>query len=174
MKGIVQMAKNQRLELVGIVMVVLSLIFVAYELRQSNKIATVSNVNETYDRFTAINEALMSDPELARLLLKVGKAQEISDLTESEGLRISSWYHFLFNIWLAANIAYDNGQLAEPTYNALFDDARNEIQLTGPEGRRLWKKYVDTYPALSEITIVKFIKSELDSYEARGEIDDDA
>jgi hypothetical protein len=168
------MAQNRRLELVGIVTVVLSLIFVAYELRQSNKIATVSNVNEIYDRFTAINEALMSDPELARLILKANKAQKNSDLTESETLRLSSWYHFQLNIWTPANIAYDNGQLVEPTYNALFDDARNELQWTSPVGRRIWKDYVETYPALSEITIVKFILSELDSYEARGEIADDA
>jgi hypothetical protein len=168
------MAKNQRPELVGIVAVVLSLIFVAYELRQSNKNATVFNVNEIYDRFTDLNEALMSDPELARLILKANKAQKISDLTESERLRLGSWHLFQLNIWTPANIAYDNGQLAEPIYNVLFDDARNELQVTGPVGRRIWKDYVDTYPALSELTIVKFIKSELDSYEARGEIADGA
>ena len=169
-----QIAKNQMFEVVGIVAVVFSLIFVAYELRQSNKIAIVSNVNEIYDRFTDLNEALMSDPELARLILKANKAQKISDLTESEQLRLSSWHHFLLNIWTPANIAYDNGQLAESIYNVLFDDARSELQVAGPVGRRIWKKYVDTYPALSELTILKFIKSELDSYEARGEIADDA
>ena len=71
MKSIVQIVRNQILEIVGIAMVVLSLMFVAYEIRQSNKIATVSNVNEIYNRFTAVNEALMSDPELARLIIKV-------------------------------------------------------------------------------------------------------
>ena len=116
----------------------------------------------------------MSDPELASLLIKTSTAEQISDLTESERLRVSSWAHFLLNIWVSANIAYDNGQLAEPTYNALFDDARFELQVGGPVSRRIWKDYVDTFPALSEITIVKFIKSELDSYDARGEIADDA
>ena len=168
------MSKRQILEVVGIVAVVFSLVFVAYEIRQSNKIATVSNVNEIYDRFTAINEALMSDPELARFLLKANGAEKISDLTESERLRVSSWQHFLLNIWLSANIAYDNGQLAEITYSSLFDDARFELQVTGPAGRHIWKDNVDAYPALSEIAIVMFIKSELDDYEARGEIADDA
>ena len=172
MKSIVQIVRNQILEIVGIVMVVLSLMFVAYEIRQSNKIATVSNVNEIYNRFTAVNEALMSDPELARLIIKVGEAEELSDLTESEVLRFYSWIQFLTNIWVSANIAYDNGQLAEPTYNALFDDARFNLQVTGPAARRIWKNYIDRYPALSEMAIVIFIKSELESYEARGEIAD--
>ncbi len=116
----------------------------------------------------------MSDPELARLVIKASEAEKLSDLTKSEILRYGSWALFLLNIWVSANIAYDNGQLAEPTYNALFDDARYELQVTGPAGRRLWKDYVDTFPALSEIAIVIFIKSELESYEARGEIADDA
>ena len=174
MKSIVQIVKNQILEIVGIVMIVLSLIFVAYEIRQSNKIATVSNVNHIYDRFTAINEALMSDPELARLIIKASEAENLSDLTDSEILRFSGWIQFQTNIWVSANIAYDNGQLAEPTYNALFDDARFNLQVTGPAARRIWKDHIDSFPALSEMAIVIFIKSELDSYEARGEIADDA
>ena len=116
----------------------------------------------------------MSDPELARLIIKAGEAEELSDLTESEILRFYGWIQFLTNIWVSANIAYDNGQLAEPTYNALFDGARFNLQGTGPVGRRIWKTYIDRYPALSEMAIVIFIKSELDSYEARGEIADDA
>jgi len=174
MKSIVQIVRNQILEIVGIATIVLSLMFVAYEIRQSNKIATVSNVNEIYYRFTTVNEALMSDPELARLIIKTNEAKELSDLTESENLRIYGWIQFLTNIWVSANIAYDNGQLAEPTDNALFDGARFNLQATGPVGRRIWKTYIDRYPALSEMAIVIFIKSELDSYEARGEIADDA
>jgi hypothetical protein len=173
MKSIVQIVRNQILEIVGIATVVLSLMFVAFEIRQSNKIATVSNVNEIYARFTAVNGALMSDPELARLVLKASEAEELSDLTKSEILRYYSWIQFLTNIWLSANIAYDNGQLAEPTYNALFDDASYNLQVTGPAGRRIWKKYINTFPALSDMAIIIFIKSELESYEARGEIADD-
>ena len=174
MSSIVQIEKKQILELVGIATVVLSLMFVAYEIRQSNNIATVSNSNDIYGKFNAVNEALMSDPELAGLIIKAGKVEKLGDLTESEILRFNGWIQFLLNIWVSANIAYDNGQLAEPTYNALFDDARFNLQVTGPAARRIWKDHIDSFPALSEMAIVIFIKSELDSYEARGEIADDA
>ena len=174
MKSIVQIVRNQILEIVGIATVVLSLMFVAYEIRQSNKIATVSNANEIYGQFNAVNEALMSDPELARLIIKASKVEKLGDLTKSEILRFNGWIQFLLNTWLSGNIAYDNGHLAEATYNSLFDDARFNLQVTGPAGRRIWKDYIDSFPALSEMAIVIFIKSELDSYEARGEIADDA
>ena len=86
------------LEIVGIVTVVLSLLFVGYEIRQSNKIATVANSNEIYGSFVTMNSALMTDIELANLLIKTGSMNHMSDFTDSELTRISSWAHFLLNI----------------------------------------------------------------------------
>ena len=157
------MTKVRALETIGVATVVLSLLFVAYEIRQSNQIALVANVNDIYSSFTNINEALMNDPELAPLLQRAGVEpnHSLSEFTVAEQLRLKSWIRILLNTWLPANIAYNNGQLAQATYDSIFDDAKHSISLAGPGMLMMWKEVVFTYPGLSNLEIIRFLKAEI-------------
>ena len=105
----------------------------------------MESVAGVYEKFTHINEIMMSDSDLAELLDRAQNAKSVEDLTNVEKMRIQSWNRFLFNTWLSANIAYDNGKLAEITYLSIFEDIRGEIDLCGPVTRSLWRDLVHQY-----------------------------
>ena len=58
-------------ELVGIIAVVLSLLLVAYEVRQSNRIAQATTTYEIGRDVNQFNELGYSDPEFAALLVNL-------------------------------------------------------------------------------------------------------
>ena len=72
-----KLTKAQILEILSVTAVVISLLFVAYEIRQSNQIALVAAVNEIYGSFTDINEAHMGDLELTELLSRSDTAENL-------------------------------------------------------------------------------------------------
>ena len=61
---------KQSLEILGVLSVVLSLLFVAFEIRQTNQIAMVATEIEIRNNFSELNEAMFSDPDLSVLLEK--------------------------------------------------------------------------------------------------------
>ena len=159
------MKKIPGLELVGAIAVVLSLLFVAYEIRQANKIALVANVTAHYASFSAINEALMTDPELTSLLYRAEASGDLSEFSQPERLQVASFIRMLLNAWIPANIAYNNGQLAQASFDAVFDDARASIRAAGPAMRDMWKEVVYTYPGVSDVEIIAFLRAEIEASE---------
>ena len=161
-----KLEKSQIIEIVGITAVVLSLLFVAYETQQANRIAMVTNVTEIYSNFSSINEFTAGDAEFVGVLIKARHASDVSELSEVEIRRLNSWVRRLFNVWFPATIAYQNGMLAEETYNAVFDGAHGTLEYGGPATRSIWREFIDTYPALASTELVVFIDQRLDEYEA--------
>ena len=53
------------LEVLGMATVILSLLFVAYEINQANKIAMVDSEQAIWENFSAINELIMGNTEYA-------------------------------------------------------------------------------------------------------------
>ena len=159
------MKKIQWLELAGFVGVMLSLLFVAFQIQQANKIALVANVSAHYASFSAINELMMSDPELTPLLVRSQSSRDLSDFSQSERMRLESFIRVLANTWIPANIAYNNGQLAPSSFDAVFDDARASLNIAGPAMREMWKGVVYTYPGLSDLEIIQFLKTEIERLE---------
>ena len=159
------MKKTQLLELSGAIAVVLSLLFVAYEIRQANKIALVASVSAHYASFSAINEAMMTDPEFNSLLHRAQTSDDLAEFSQTERMQVTSFIAMLLNTWIPANISYNNGQLAQASFDAVFDDARESIRLAGPAMRDMWREVVHTYPGLSDVEIIAFLRAELDASE---------
>ena len=95
-----QISKNRIFENVGLAGVIASLIFVAFELRQANKIALVNSVSDVYEKYTGINAILISDPNLAELITTHREA--LSELSTADQERRHSWNFILLNTWLSA------------------------------------------------------------------------
>ena len=56
------------IEILGIITVIVSLLFVAYEINQANKIAMVDSEQAIWENFSAINELIMGNTEFAQLM----------------------------------------------------------------------------------------------------------
>jgi hypothetical protein len=152
-------SRSRFFEAVGILSVVLSLLFVAFEIRQTNQIAMVSTEIEIRNTYSELNEAMFSDPELSKLLERAAESGYGPQPGEYTQLRSLS-FRFL-NIWLASEVAYENEMLPEASFKAVLNDIGFLLQ-TIPYLRTTFKDIVENYPGWSDTMIVKEIKVQLE------------
>ena len=143
--------------------VIAGIIFLALEIQQANRIALVTAEYELRNSFSAINEAVFTNTELAEFLYQtneLGGAIEGSDISKAR-----SWTHRLLNVWLAATFAYDNGIATEMTYNNILDDVRSSVGSAGPDFRSQWRQSIESFPSLASTDVFVLIDEILDEYE---------
>lgn len=102
-------------ETIGVVAVVISVLFVAYELRQANKLATT---NVTYDLLQQHNDlhmAIIESPEVA-LLIKGVEAGAAPDPDSAQYAQLDALAAQQHNAWLNAHIAWREGQISDSDY----------------------------------------------------------
>jgi len=134
------------IEILGIVTVIVSLLFVAYEINQSNKIAMVDSEQAIWENFSTINELIMDNTEFAELMYNM--TNEDAVFSESDLEKVRALVRRLTNAWSAAENSYNNGMLTEQTYQVLYDDVRN-LLITYPGSRQAWQELLDLYPNLT-------------------------
>jgi hypothetical protein len=127
-------------ELVGIFAVVLSLLLVAYELKQSTAVATAQAIFETNTVHDESYRARAQDPELDALI-EQGHA-EPDTLSERERSQFYAWIRADLNVIEAAWFYHDRGIIPQEDIDG-FRDAFCSRVIT-PGGRQYWasnKKY---------------------------------
>jgi len=122
---------NKWLTLVANLGVIAGIIFLAFEIQQSNRIAIATNEIAIRDSYGSINELIAGNPEIAEILSKSRDAD--AELTGPEQEMADAFIARMFNIWMASERAFDQGM----TSRALLDIAIDDIGWT-----------YDTYPAL--------------------------
>ena len=95
------MGTTKALEIAGAVTLIISLIFIGYEIRLANRIALVETEWEMFNSYAAFNEMRIEEPEIF-----VGK--KINELTELELISIRARFLRTLNIWMAAETAFTN------------------------------------------------------------------
>ena len=97
-------------EIVGVISIVASLLLVAWEIRQSNRIAAAEIEMQLANGFNEMNMSRATTPDFAKLFPKMSApSSHLVTATEESQLRGLAW-HFV-NLYFAAQIAYDNGLL---------------------------------------------------------------
>ena len=124
------------LELAGAATLIISLIFIGYEIRLANRIALVETEWEMFNSYAAYNEMAIEQPELFA-------ERPISEYTETEIAGKRSQFFRTLNIWLAAETAYSNGMISEATYLITLADAQALITTQKESGTAiLWQSIV--------------------------------
>ena len=100
-------------ELIGIAALVLSLIFVAWELRQSNRIAIATAEADLRAGNREANATVAENPELAGIIVKARETNASLDLVEDEILR--SYASAQFNLLTQANASIRERPLFQHT-----------------------------------------------------------
>lgn len=103
--------EKQLFEFVGILAVVLSLVFVAWELRQANRIAIANSEAEIRTAVRDLNLSVAENPELGLLVAKL--IRNDTELSPGEEARRIAYAQARFNIYAQINAAYQNGLLSE-------------------------------------------------------------
>lgn len=139
------------IELIGLVAVVISLLILAYEVRQSNRIAQATTTYEIGRDVNQFNDLGYSDPEFAGLLVQLTKDSfEPSDV---EAMRARLLAHRFVNIWTTQEKAWQNGLLSDEQYEATKRDVIT-VMTSFPGLSSHWAAVFENQPGLREHTVL--------------------
>jgi len=96
-------------EIFGGIAVLLTLIYLAAQVRHANELATFDASTE---RMNQLNRLVAPDSELRRTLL------ETEDLSEDDVERVYNFAMMFCNVWYSVQAAYENGQIERDFYLA--------------------------------------------------------
>lgn len=142
-------------ELIGAIAIIASLMFVAFEIRQSNQIAKGTTAFEIMNAFRESNQLILTDSELRSVLLRKRNGEELNQ-TENEILR--AYVLGIANIWMATEEAYDNGILSDRLYSVYTNDVAGTSSLIPPEQ---WQQTFEIFPHLENFKFFDIITESL-------------
>ena len=130
-------------ELTGFIAVVVSLLFVAFELRQSNRIA-IGNAELAMSALNAdVNRVIFELEENDEVFVKL--TTKDSDLTPEEYQRAIYIAYMHLNRWVATERSFENGLLSETTFLTEFDDVTFLFQRM-PGFAPIFVYLIESYP----------------------------
>ncbi len=100
-----------KIEFIGVIAVVLSLLFVAYEVRQNTNTAAAQAVFELNEAGRQTQFMQVSDPEIAKLVL-LGQSDPQA-LTELQQFQYSRWVFSFLNLYESAWTYHQRGIISD-------------------------------------------------------------
>lgn len=133
-------------ELTSVIAVIASLLFLAYEIRQSNRIARSTISYELANNYSELNEIVWTDPEVAALHVKVRDSSYVP--TEVEEEMLLAEVRRRLNVWGAVESAYRNGHQTREQLDVMLADVE-AVLADYPATHRLWTRELGRYSGMS-------------------------
>ncbi len=121
-----ELNKRQIFEFVGMSAVVVSLLFLAYELRQSNRIAIGNASMEMTNISLELNHSLFENSEISELAVKLSENDQ--DLTPTESQMADALAYGYMNMWSAALRAYQNDLISQDSFENFMGGITAEMR----------------------------------------------
>lgn len=115
--------RKSLIEGLGVVAVIASLLFVAFEIRQANRIALGTTSYELNRNWMAINEIYVTDPEVRTLIVALNDENFIPE-DELQREQAEAYARRILNNWVAIEEAYANGIASEVIYRMASEDVK--------------------------------------------------
>ncbi len=123
---------NDWMQLLASVAVLISILLLAQELRQNNKLAEAEMVNDIYKGWQEIDRLNFDSGAMALFAKSVEKPEE---LTDAEIMRLDAWFTMIMNVFSRQSHMYFRYELAyDPTENL----SRSARWLFGGRFARAW------------------------------------
>ena len=152
--------RKEIVEIVGLVTIVASLLFLAIEVRQSNRIAIASTEIGIRTLYAEQNRNISSNIDVARLLSKAKNPD--SDMSEVERLQLLTIAMDGLNVWLSIETACDNEMVQAATCAELVDDIRTNVS-SFPGMQPVWRSLLEDYPSLGSTVVYATIGRALEN-----------
>jgi hypothetical protein len=146
-------------EAAGLVAIIASLLFLAFEIQQSNRIAIASTEIGIRNGYSEFNRGIYSSAGITDLL-SMAKDPGV-EWTSVEELTVMMIASDLLNVWLSVETACDHGLAQASTCAELGNDIRGFI-IMFPGTRQLWRFFLDNYPGLASTEIFSTISQALE------------
>ena len=105
-------------ESLGAIAVIVSILYLATQVRQTNQMAKFDIIRELMGQFNELNRLYATDSTIRRVLLQEG------DLSAEQADQLYTYTEMYCNAWAATQIAFDRGQIDK----SIFDMMTNDIQ----------------------------------------------
>ena len=139
-------------ELTGLVAVVVSLLIVAYEVRQSNRIAQATTTYEIGRDVNEFNVLGYSDPEFAEFLVKLRDRD--AELSSVDAMRARLLANRFVNLWTVQEKAFENGLLSQGQFEATRRDVMTVVTVF-PALMRFWPDVIESQPGLRDSVVLE-------------------
>ena len=139
------------LEGLGILSVVLSLAFVAFQIKQSTDQARATMSYDISMSFGAYHDLIAGDAELAGIRARLREPEP--EFTDQERERAFSLAMRLFNAWMSVHRAHLAGVISSDQYESY----RVEVEATVarlPGAIPLWSEFLEARPHLYEVPLL--------------------
>jgi hypothetical protein len=138
-------------ELTGLAAVVVSLLVVAYEVRQSNRIAQATTTYEIARDVNDFNVLGYSDPGFADFLTKLRDPQ--AAMSPADRLRARLLANRFINIWTVQEKAFENGLLTRDQFEATKRDVV-DVMAAFPGLMPHWPLVLESQPGLKDSKVL--------------------
>jgi hypothetical protein len=143
-------------EILGAISVLVTLVYLAQQIRQSNRIATASSEISIRDNFSSINTAIYGDEEIAQLLVNSEDANY--QFSKVEHMRLRVLLTQLVNVWLSIEAAYDNGMASKASFNNIFDDV-TQVTTGWPATKPIFLEIVKAFPSHDKTELFQALRN---------------
>ena len=138
-------------EIIGAAAVLITLIYLAMQVKQTNDISRYNSAKDVMAKFDSINDRLVSDGGLRQALTKEGA------LTQDEEELLYAFANMFLNTWVICQSAYDNGLIDDGFYQMAKKDVLFEIE-RWPNFAVSVGRVMDNYPAFKAYPIFESIE----------------
>ena len=107
--------------------VLAGIIFVAFEIRQSNRIAVGTSSYELNRHFMEINNLYITNPDLLSLVVELAD-EDFAPKDERQREQAEAYARRILNNWVAIQDAHDNGIVSEALYLMAAEDVKAMIK----------------------------------------------
>jgi hypothetical protein len=143
-------------ELLGAAAVVLTLGYLAIQIRHSNNQTAANMGARILDEYKRMQEVGISNPYLADLLVKLKAGEQ---LTPSEDIQLDFYSDRYLTHWLQVQSGYDRGFVDDNLYIVMCDDVKRMLKTyPGIRGRLL--EILDQYEVARSLKIMQPIFAE--------------
>jgi len=120
-----KMRLRMAMEVVGVVAVAGSMLLVAYQIQQANRIAQATILYEIVRDINEYNSIGASDPAFAGLLVQLSGDQ--SELSQIQAQQAKSLAFRFLNIWVVQEVAFRNGLYTDDLFELTKADVINVL-----------------------------------------------
>ena len=142
-------------EFVGSLAVLVTLIYLARQIRESNRLARSSRAHDAMSGFGVLNEMIVNHPTLADLLARL-KAPGV-ELTSAESVQLEHFGLRLLNVYIDGQSAYDNGHMDDTTYRIMLNDVDATLNAY-PGMLKYFEVMLQRYPSMWDHELIQKIR----------------
>ena len=136
-------------EVIGAFAVVVSLLYVATQIKQSNRQGASESGFALVAELNRFLELILAEPEVANLLAKLKSGEA---LTPQEEIRAEALAERLINNWWSAEMSHRSGIMDRDTYDDIVDEAKRWLG-NYPALRRYFQEVLKHYRVAANMSV---------------------